>query len=63
MNADAFRPLVVAYRNGAPLRLSQVANVVNSVEDNKNASWLLLGQPVAAIDQPVRHAAARQQHH
>src|SRR3954454_3901944 len=23
MNADAFRPLVVAYRNGAPLRLSQ----------------------------------------
>src|SRR4051794_5280012 len=40
MNADAFRPLVVAYRNGAPLRLSQVANVVNSVEDNKNASWL-----------------------
>ena len=40
MNADAFRPLVVAYRNGAPVRLSQVANVVNSVEDNKNASWL-----------------------
>jgi hydrophobic/amphiphilic exporter-1 (mainly G- bacteria), HAE1 family len=40
MNADAFRPLVVAYRNGAPLRLSQVANVVDSVEDNKNASWL-----------------------
>jgi hydrophobic/amphiphilic exporter-1 (mainly G- bacteria), HAE1 family len=40
MNADAFRPLVVAYRNGAPLRLSQVATVVNSVEDNRNASWL-----------------------
>ena len=40
MNADAFRPLVVAYRNGAPLRLSQVANVIDSVEDNKNASWL-----------------------
>jgi len=43
MNADAFRPLVVAYRNGAPLRLSQVANVVNSVEDNRNASWLYSG--------------------
>jgi hydrophobic/amphiphilic exporter-1 (mainly G- bacteria), HAE1 family len=40
MNADAFRPLVVAYRNGAPLRLYQVANVINDVEDNKNASWL-----------------------
>jgi hydrophobic/amphiphilic exporter-1 (mainly G- bacteria), HAE1 family len=40
MNADAFRPLVVAYRNGAPLRLSQVARVINDVEDNRNASWL-----------------------
>jgi hydrophobic/amphiphilic exporter-1 (mainly G- bacteria), HAE1 family len=40
MNAEAFRPLVVAYRNGAPIRLSQVANVINDVEDNKNASWL-----------------------
>jgi HAE1 family hydrophobic/amphiphilic exporter-1 len=40
MNADAFRPLVVAYRDGAPLRLSQVARVINDVEDNRNASWL-----------------------
>ena len=27
MNADAFKPIVVAYRNGAPVRLDQVANV------------------------------------
>ena len=40
MDAEAFRPLVVTYHNGAPLRLSQVANVINDVEDNKNASWL-----------------------
>jgi hydrophobic/amphiphilic exporter-1 (mainly G- bacteria), HAE1 family len=39
-NAAAFRPLVVSYRNGAPLRLSQVANVIDDVEDNHNASWL-----------------------
>ena len=39
-NAAAFRPLVVTYRNGAPLRLSQVANVIDDVEDNHNASWL-----------------------
>jgi len=38
--ADAFKPLVIAYRNGAPLRLSQVATVVDDVEDNHNASWL-----------------------
>ena len=34
MNADAFRPIVVAYRNGAPVRLEQVANVIDSVEDD-----------------------------
>ena len=40
MNAAAFRPLVLTYRDGAPLRLSQVANVIDDVEDNHNASWL-----------------------
>ena len=40
VNAAAFRPLIVAYRNGAALRLSQVANVIDDVEDNHNASWL-----------------------
>ena len=40
MNADAFKPIVVAYRHGAPVRLDQVANVIDNVEDNKNASWL-----------------------
>ena len=39
-NAAAFRPLVVAYRDGAPLRLSQVAKVIDDVEDNHNASYL-----------------------
>src|SRR5439155_12848155 len=40
MNADAFKPVVVAFRHGAPVRLEQVAKVLDSVEDNKNASWL-----------------------
>jgi hydrophobe/amphiphile efflux-1 (HAE1) family protein len=40
MNAEAFKPLVITYRNGAPLRLSQVARVIDDVEDNRNASWL-----------------------
>ena len=33
MNAEAFRPIVVAYRRGAPVRLDQVANVIDSVEN------------------------------
>ncbi|HEV3057855.1 MAG TPA: efflux RND transporter permease subunit [Vicinamibacterales bacterium] len=40
MNADAFKPIVIAYRNGAPVRLEQLATVLDNVEDNKNASWL-----------------------
>ncbi|HZR22974.1 MAG TPA: efflux RND transporter permease subunit, partial [Vicinamibacterales bacterium] len=40
MDADAFRPVIVSYRNGAPVRLDQVATVLDNVEDNKNASWL-----------------------
>src|SRR5712692_6978737 len=39
MNADAFKTVVVAYRNGAPVRLSQVANVIDSVENVFNGSW------------------------
>jgi HAE1 family hydrophobic/amphiphilic exporter-1 len=38
-NASAFRPLIIAYRNGAPVRLQQVANVIDDVENNKVASW------------------------
>jgi HAE1 family hydrophobic/amphiphilic exporter-1 len=40
MNAEAFRPMVVSWRKGAPIRLDEVANVVDSVENDKNASWL-----------------------
>ena len=33
--ADEYRPLVIAYRNGAPVRLSDVADVQDSSEDNR----------------------------
>ncbi|HEY6214321.1 MAG TPA: efflux RND transporter permease subunit, partial [Vicinamibacterales bacterium] len=39
-NADAFKPLVVTYRDGAPVRLDQLAHVIDDVEDNRNVSWL-----------------------
>src|SRR5689334_4391304 len=38
-NAAAFGQLIVAYRNGAPVRLQDVARVVDSVENNRVASW------------------------
>jgi HAE1 family hydrophobic/amphiphilic exporter-1 len=38
--AEDYRPLIIAYRNGNPVHLSDIANVVDSVENNKTASWL-----------------------
>jgi HAE1 family hydrophobic/amphiphilic exporter-1 len=38
-DADAFRPMIVAYRNGSPVRLQDIAQVVDSVQDDKSASW------------------------
>jgi HAE1 family hydrophobic/amphiphilic exporter-1 len=37
--AADYRPLIVAYRNGSPVRLDQIGRVVDSVENNKVASW------------------------
>ena len=34
MSAAAFRPLVVAYRRGSPVRLEEVGQVIDSVEDD-----------------------------
>jgi len=38
-NAAQFRPLIIAYRNGNPVRLQEVANVVDSVQNDKVAAW------------------------
>src|SRR6266403_1874340 len=37
--AEQYRPIIVAYRNGAPIRLGQVATVIDSVQNDKVASW------------------------
>ena len=37
--ADDYRPMVVVYRNGAPIRLSDLGEVVDSVENDKTAAW------------------------
>ncbi len=39
-DAAAYRPLIVAYRNGAPVRLDQVASVTNGVQDKYVANWI-----------------------
>jgi multidrug efflux pump len=39
-SADEYRQIVVAYRNGAPVRLGDVAELVDSAENTKLAAWM-----------------------
>ncbi|HET9539345.1 MAG TPA: efflux RND transporter permease subunit, partial [Candidatus Limnocylindria bacterium] len=38
-DAAAYRPMVVAYRNGSPVRLQDLGQVVDGVQTDKVASW------------------------
>ncbi len=38
-DAAAYRPLIVAYRGGSPVRLEDLGRVVDGVENDKVASW------------------------
>jgi len=40
LSSDDYRPLVVAYRNGAPVRVSDVADVRDDAENVKQAAWM-----------------------
>jgi multidrug efflux pump len=40
LDSVGYANIVVAYRNGAPVRLSDVAKVINDVENNKQAAWM-----------------------
>src|SRR5581483_7580470 len=38
-NAAQFSPMIVAYRNGAPVRIRDIGRAIDSVQDDKSASW------------------------
>jgi multidrug efflux pump len=40
VTSDDYRKVVVAYRNGAPIMLKDVAQVVDGIENNKQAAWM-----------------------
>jgi multidrug efflux pump len=48
-SADAYKSVVVAYRNGAPVLLADVADVVNGLENTKVGAWFQ-GKPAIVID-------------
>src|SRR5215471_18130026 len=56
MDAAAFRPIIVAYRQGAPVRLNAVANVIDSVENVFNGSWFYT-KPGGPTAPPLKRTA------
>lgn len=40
LRAEDFKPLILAYRNGAPIRLEDVAEVRDGVENERLAAWI-----------------------
>jgi hydrophobe/amphiphile efflux-1 (HAE1) family protein len=40
LGADAYRPLVISYRNGSAVRLGDIASVFDDVENNRLAAWI-----------------------
>ncbi len=40
LTSDEYKPLIVAHRNGAPVRLSDVADVVDDAENVEQAAWM-----------------------
>ena len=59
LSSADYGPVIIAYRNGAPVRLPDVADVIDGAENVKQAAWM--------NDAAGRHcqhaAAARRQHH
>src|SRR5262249_5603650 len=40
VNAEAYKNIIVTYRNGSPVLLGDLATVLDDVEDDKTATWL-----------------------
>ena len=53
--AEEYKKVIVAYRNGAPVKLEEIANVIDGVENDKVASWFNSNRAVvlAVFRQPA----------
>ncbi|OZB03141.1 MAG: acriflavine resistance protein B, partial [Rhizobiales bacterium 39-66-18] len=59
-DADVYRRLVVAWRNGAPVRLDEIARITNGVENERIASWFNDERSIvlAVVRQPEANTVA-----
>jgi HAE1 family hydrophobic/amphiphilic exporter-1 len=58
--AEEYKQVIVAYRNGAPVRLHEIADVIESVENNRQATWYNENRAVmlGVLRQPGSNAVA-----
>src|SRR6202007_3193229 len=47
--ADAYKPIIIAYRNGAPVTIGDVATIVDGMENYRTGGWYQ-GTPAVIID-------------
>ncbi len=42
LTSSGYRPVIIAYRNGAPVRLDDIADIIDDTENTKLAAWMNL---------------------
>jgi multidrug efflux pump len=47
--ADAYRPIIIAYRNGSPVTIGDVAQIIDGLENDRTGGWYQ-GTPAVIID-------------
>ncbi|KAB8033666.1 multidrug efflux RND transporter permease subunit [Fluviispira multicolorata] len=40
LSSDSYKSLIIAYKNGSPIRLNDVADIINGAENTKLAAWM-----------------------
>ncbi|HEV3397166.1 MAG TPA: efflux RND transporter permease subunit, partial [Xanthobacteraceae bacterium] len=48
-SADAYKPIIIAYRNGSPVTIGDVAIIVDGLENDRTGGWYQ-GSPAVIID-------------
>ena len=47
--ADAYKPIIIAYRNGSPVTIGDVARIIDGLENEKTGAWFQ-GKPAVVIE-------------
>jgi len=56
LSASDYANVIIAYRNGNPVRLSDIANAIDSAENLYQAAWMGTSEQPAEGDTPAQHA-------